>query len=68
MKAITPIRAIRLKCRECQSNQYIAVKNCECPACPLFTYRHGKNPALKGKRQDNIAGWNIAASNSHINE
>ena len=48
MKKGTPIRAIRVKCLECQGGKPSWVKNCEITACSLFTYRLGKNPKRKG--------------------
>ena len=45
---ITPLKAIRFKCLECQAGSRKAVKNCETPACPLFSFKEGHNPNRKG--------------------
>jgi hypothetical protein len=49
-KRITPLRAIRLNCLKCVGGSAKEVKRCNIPECPLFDYRFGKNPSLKGKR------------------
>lgn len=48
MKELTPVRAIRVKCLECQGNHYKEVRNCPSTDCPLHTFRLGKNPNRKG--------------------
>lgn len=48
MKRLTPLRAIRLKCLDCQSGSPKAVRLCESSDCYLFTYRLGNNPNRKG--------------------
>lgn len=50
MKTTTPLKAIRTHCVECQGGSWAQVRECEIPGCPLFQYRFGRNPALKGKR------------------
>jgi hypothetical protein len=45
---LTPCKAIKARCRDCQPESYI--KNCEFTICQLYTYREGHNPNLKGKR------------------
>ena len=56
-KARTPLKAIRLFCLECMGwdrtksksdKPFEDVKNCTDPMCPLFDFRFGKNPFLKG--------------------
>lgn len=42
-----PIKAIRLKCRDCANNQYTEIDNCAVKSCPLFPFRFGKNPFRK---------------------
>lgn len=48
MKDLTPIKAIRAKCLDCQGNQPSLVRKCEIQKCSLFNYRFGKNPNRKG--------------------
>lgn len=45
---LTPLRAIRAKCIDCQAGSYIEVRNCTSSRCPLFHFRLGKNPNRKG--------------------
>jgi hypothetical protein len=45
--AFTPIKAIRLKCRDCNSTPKM-VKECQEVNCPLHPYRLGTNPRRKG--------------------
>ena len=57
-KAKTPLRAIRYQCFECMGwdrrknspqKPVDAVTNCTDPLCPVFDFRFGKNPFLKGR-------------------
>lgn len=44
-KRLTPIQAIKKKCREdCCLNNLDAWKNCSVVKCPLYPYRLGKRP------------------------
>jgi hypothetical protein len=43
-KALTPIKAIRVKCRECMTNHVKEIRNCSATSCSLFNYRMGKRP------------------------
>jgi len=52
----TPLKVIRLKCLEC-AGSFKAIKDCVSIDCPLYIYRFGHNPALKGKRRPNICLW-----------
>ena len=54
---MTPIKAIRAKCIDCCCGQIYEVTKCVCVDCPLYPYRMGHNPKLKGK------GGNIANLN-----
>lgn len=45
MARLTPIKAIRKKCLDCQGNHYSEVRNCVDHTCPLLPYRMGKRPA-----------------------
>ena len=56
-KARKPLRAIRYFCFECMGwdrrspdsgKPFEDVKNCTDPMCPLYEFRFGKNPYLKG--------------------
>jgi hypothetical protein len=48
MKEITPIKAIRTKCIDCQGGSPLSVRRCEATDCPLFKFRLGKNPNRQG--------------------
>lgn len=50
---MTPLKAIRAKCLKCCGASYKEVKLCQMSDCPLYPYRFGKNPNLKGKRKPN---------------
>jgi len=43
MKKITPLKAIRAKCRDCSGDQPKEVRRCPVTDCPLFIYRFGRN-------------------------
>jgi hypothetical protein len=43
-KSLTPIKAIRAKCRECGGNHTKVIRRCQAITCPLFPYRMGKRP------------------------
>lgn len=45
---LTPLKAIRLKCRKCVGGQSNEIKDCGIEDCPLFIYRLGHNPARRG--------------------
>jgi len=51
---MTPLKAIRLNCLGCSAGSAKEVRLCYIPTCPLYQYRFGKNPALKGKRVNNL--------------
>ncbi len=42
--ATNPVKAIRLKCRDCMSDQTSEIRKCPIPTCPLYPFRFGKNP------------------------
>ena len=58
--SLTPIKAIRLHCIECMGFQVGEIEGCTAPLCPLFPYRMGNNPSLKGMTR--------GASRNHHNE
>ncbi|QXE86610.1 hypothetical protein KP003_20035 [Geomonas nitrogeniifigens] len=39
-----PVKAIRLKCRDCTCNQLVEIDNCTVKGCALHPFRFGKNP------------------------
>lgn len=41
----TPIKAIRLFCRECMGYKIDEIEKCTAPLCPLFPYRMGDSHA-----------------------
>jgi len=43
------LKAIRAKCLDCSACSPADVHNCKFKDCPLWPYRFGKNPNLKGK-------------------
>ena len=47
MKYISPLKAIRKNCLECEEGPF-GVKHCVITTCPLFPYRFGTNPNRKG--------------------
>lgn len=49
MKKLTPVKAIRHKCLECQANRYSLIRNCEEKNCPLYCFRLGLNPNHSGR-------------------
>ena len=49
---MTPLKAIRLKCLDCCCGQAREVRDCSCPACGLYPYRLGKNPARAGLKNN----------------
>lgn len=51
-KILTPIKAIRAWCINCSGFNVAEVRNCDRTKCPLYPYRMGHNPKLKGKRGD----------------
>ena len=47
-ESLTPLKSIRLKCRECTCDQPRAIRECLVTDCPLWPFRHGKNPRRAG--------------------
>ena len=61
-KSKKPLRAIRYQCLECcgwdrrqraGQKPVEAVAGCTDPLCPLFDFRFGRNPFLKGNSKGN---------------
>lgn len=46
--SLTPLKAIRAKCLDCQGGSPKFVKECKTDKCPLWAYRAGNNPNRKG--------------------
>jgi hypothetical protein len=47
---MTPLRAIRAKCRDCSCGSTRYVKQCPSTDCPLWTFRFGLRPATARRR------------------
>lgn len=45
---LTPLKAIRARCLDCQGNRPSGVRKCEDVDCPHYCFRFGKNPNRKG--------------------
>ena len=48
MKDLTPLKSIRMKCRECTLGPK-EIRYCTITGCPLYLYRFGTNPKRKGQ-------------------
>ena len=48
MAKLTPLRAIRAKCRDGTCNQEKEIRDCRILDCPLWEYRMGKRPRKEG--------------------
>jgi len=48
MNKLTPLKAIRIKCLDCQGGSPKGVRICVDQNCSFFIYRFGKNPNRKG--------------------
>lgn len=46
-RTLTPVKAIRAKCIECSGGNRSEADRCQIKDCPLYAYRHGKNPNRK---------------------
>lgn len=44
MAKLTPIKAIRAKCKDCTCNQNVEIRECPITDCPLYEYRMGHRP------------------------
>lgn len=44
MEVLTPIKAIRAKCKDCSGGQLAEVRLCPVTTCALWPYRMGKRP------------------------
>lgn len=47
-KKLTPLKAVRKNCLDCNAGSAYEVRICEENDCPLWIYRFGKNPARRG--------------------
>lgn len=49
MKHLTPIQAIKKKCKEdCCAGDLVSWKECSVKTCPLWVYKMGKRPQKQG--------------------
>lgn len=44
MQVLTPLKAIRGKCRDCTCDQVLEIRECPIKTCTLWPYRMGKRP------------------------
>lgn len=65
---MTPLKAIRAKCLDCCCWNAKEVRLCTATKCPLHEYRFGKNPALKGRRVNNLHSKKQLNNDSFFNE
>jgi hypothetical protein len=49
------VKVIRKFCLECQGGSRAFVADCENPACAVYDYRFGKNPAYVGRVPQGVA-------------
>ncbi len=47
-KTSSPLRSIRIYCRQCSGDSPKEVRLCVIPDCPLYPYRQGHNNKRKG--------------------
>lgn len=52
MAKLTPLKAIRAKCRDCTCNQVVEIRECPITDCPLYEYRMGHRPKTDGLGED----------------
>ena len=45
---LTPLKAIREKCKNCMCDNVKEIRECPITDCSLYQYRFGKNPNRKG--------------------
>ena len=48
-QTMTPLKAIRAKCRDCMGNSAKQIEACFNEKCSLHPYRFGKSPNRKGR-------------------
>ena len=61
MKRLTPIKAIRAKCRECSCNQVSEIRCCPITDCALYPYRMGHRP-VEGSESGEDPGEGLEAT------
>ncbi|MEW6195601.1 MAG: hypothetical protein AB1521_10650 [Bacteroidota bacterium] len=49
-KRLSPVKAIKAKCLDCSGGSKKEVRECIIQDCPLYTFRLGKNPNRKLKK------------------
>lgn len=55
-KALTPLQAIRWKCKECSNFNDAEIRRCEIKDCALYPFRLGHNPSRQGLGSKNPFG------------
>lgn len=45
---MTPVKAIREKCKDCSADELAEIRNCSFKDCSLYPYRMGKRPTGTG--------------------
>ena len=66
---LTPVKAIRKKCKYCAVFELEPIRKCEHTDCDLFAYRMGTNPSRKGignKSNPNLKNGNSASLKNSI--
>jgi hypothetical protein len=48
---MSPLRAIREKCRDCSCYQLNEIRLCEAVKCPLWPFRAGRHPWIVGAQK-----------------
>lgn len=64
MNRLTPIQAIREKCKDCTCDQHREIRECPITTCALWPYRMGKRPTKEDLERLAMKGaeHNAAAS------
>jgi hypothetical protein len=50
-KRLSVLKSIKVYCFDCSGQSRKEVELCEMDDCPLFPFRFGKNPHLRGRRR-----------------
>lgn len=61
---LTPMKAIRQKCLECQGGSSNEVKSCHITDCTLWPFRLGRNPKRSGIGGKNLGSSGLPAKNA----
>lgn len=61
MAKLTPIKAIRAKCRDCCCGSTAEIRACPVKDCPIYPYRMGRRPKIEESyTPDDDVGENLA--------